>query len=145
MTVTQPFRVATPPVRAVRATRHRALATCSLVVALSAVGGAIGLATGSLALTPELERGLPWHSPLFAAVALVAVVGVPFLVVYRFARTGDPRLRQMAAVAGALLIAWIVVEYAVVRAFSPFQVAYLLVGIGFVLFGLYRPPAEEHR
>jgi hypothetical protein len=143
MTIIQPLHVAPLPAQQVGTTSHRTVATSALVVALSALGGAIGLATGSLPLTPELERGLPWHSPVFAAAALAAVVGVPFLVVHRFARTDDPRLRSVAAGAGALLVAWIAVEYLVVRAFSPFQVAYLLVGIAFVWFGLYRPRAGE--
>ena len=89
-----------------------AYASC---VALSAYGGAIGLATGNLDLGHELDQRLPLRSPVLGGIALALVVGVPATVVGVFAKRGDRRADVASVVAGSLLIAWILVELAFIR------------------------------
>jgi hypothetical protein len=59
---------------------------------------------------------------VFAGIALVCVVAVPATVVAVLAWRGHPRDHDAAALAGVLLMGWIVVEVAAVRQFSALQV-----------------------
>jgi hypothetical protein len=85
---------------------------------------------------------LPLHSPVFAGIALACVVAVPATVVAVLAWRRHPRDRDAAAVAGVLLVGWIVVELAVVRQFGALQVVYGLAGLGLVVSGSRRMLAE---
>jgi hypothetical protein len=115
---------------------HRtAVFVFALLVAVSAFAGTIGLATGALDLGPTLNHRLPLHSPVLGGVALAIVVGVPATAVAITVRRGDERAGRVAVGAGALLIAWIVVEIAFIREFSFLQPFYAAVGIVFVAIG----------
>jgi hypothetical protein len=111
------------------------LAVAAALSGLSALAGAVGLLAGWTSFGPEIDARLPFGSPTLAGIALAAVVGVPMLVLAVAAWKGDPRTDALALVAGGLLIGWIVVQTAVIRAFSPFQPAYLLVGVAFAVVG----------
>jgi hypothetical protein len=104
-------------------------------VALSAYGGTIGLATGKLDLGHELNQRLPLHSPVLGGIALALVVGVPATVVAGLAKRGDRRADVACVVAGALLIAWILVELAFIRQLSFLQFFYAGAGAAFVVIG----------
>jgi hypothetical protein len=111
-------------------------------VAISAYGGAAGLITGWLRPSSSMTARLPLHSPVFAGIALACVVAVPATVVAVLAWRRHPRDRDAAAVAGVLLVGWIVVELAVVRQFSALQVVYGLAGLGLIVSGSRRMLAE---
>jgi hypothetical protein len=111
-------------------------------VAISAYGGAAGLITGWLRPSSSMTARLPLHSPVFAGIALACVVAVPAKVVAVLAWRRHPRDRDAAAVAGVLLVGWIVVELAVVRQFSALQVVYGLAGLGLIVSGRRRMLAE---
>ena len=65
-------------------------------------------------------------------MALATIVAIPLTVLAWSAWTGAARTDETALVVGLVLIGWIVVQLAVLRAFSLFQPAYLCVGAYFV-------------
>jgi hypothetical protein len=85
-----------------------------------------------------MTQRLPFGSPVFAGIALTFVVAAPATVVAILAGQRNPRDRDVATVAGILLIGWIVIEIAVVRQFSALQVVYGLAGLGLVITGSRR-------
>jgi hypothetical protein len=85
---------------------------------------------------------LPFGSPVFVGLALACVVAVPATLVAVLAWRGHPRDRDAAALAGVLLVGWIVVEVAAVRQFSVLQVVYGLAGLGLIISGDRRMLAE---
>ncbi len=122
---------------ATQPTRHprRGLAVAAALVALSAWGGAAGLVTGSLALEGGLNARLPFHSPVLGGLALAALVAVPFTLLAASAWRGSERTDELALGSGALLVGWILVELAFVRALSFFHPLYLVIGGWFVFCG----------
>jgi hypothetical protein len=114
---------------------HRALAVYAAIVAYSAYAGAIALATGAFDTADTIDHRIPFHSPVLAALALTAVVALPFTVVARHAWRGDPRLASAAAFAGAALVAWIAVELDIIREISWLQPLYSMVGVSFIAMG----------
>jgi len=119
-----------------------AYASC---VALSAYGGAIGLATGNLDLGHQLNQRLPFHSPVLGGIALALVVGLPATVVAGLAKRGDRRSDVACVVAGALLIAWILVELAFIRELSFLQFFYAGAGVVFVAIGRHSARPTRYR
>lgn len=111
------------------------LATFAALIAVSAWGGAGGLAFGYLRLPPEIEARLPFDSPALGGIALAIVVGVPMTVLAALAWCGDPRTNQVAVAAGAIQIGWIVVELAFIRELSFFHPTYVLVGVALIVAG----------
>jgi hypothetical protein len=122
--------------------RHAWLTALAGFAAVSAYGGAVGLIGGWLRPTSSMTARLPFHSPVFAGIALACVVAVPATVVAVLAWRGHPRDRDAATLAGVLLMGWIVAEVAVLRQFSALQVVYGLAGLGLVVSGDRRMLAE---
>lgn len=114
---------------------RRALAVLAAVVSASAVGGAVGLATGTDPYLRHLTERLPLRSPVLGAVALTAVVGAPYAALARAAWRGDPGTDRWAVTAGALLVGWLGVEAAVVRETSVLDPLYGVVGVGTIVAG----------
>ncbi len=119
------------------ATRRRRTGTAvfAALIALSAWGGALGLLTGFLSLTPEIDARLPFGSPAFGGLALAFVVALPTTVLAWFAWHGDPRTDLAALVSGTLVIGWIVVELAFIRELSFFHPTYVLIGAALIWIG----------
>ena len=122
-----------------RARRRVGLTWYGSLVAFSAYAGAVGLAAGATDTGSTINARLPFHSPVFGAVALAVIVGVPNTAVAWFAWRGDRRARPAALVAGVMLIGWIVVEFAIIREFSWLQPLYVAVGASLV--AISRRPA----
>lgn len=112
--------------------RRPLLAGFAAFNALAAWAGAIALLTGGADFGESINDRLPFDSLVLAGLALGIVVGVPLTVLAWSAWTGGPRTDDLALVAGLLLIGWIIVQVAVIRAFSLFQPAYLAVGASFI-------------
>jgi len=127
----------------VTAQPRRGLAATAALVALSAVGGAIGLVSGALSMGGDLESRLPLGSPVLAGVALAVVVAVPFAVLAAAAWQGSTRTDQLACVASVLLLGWLVVELAFIRELSFFQPLYGAVAVGFVWAGRAALPTSR--
>jgi hypothetical protein len=120
----------------VRGTLHRAwLIILAGFVAISAYGGAAALIAGWLRPSTSMAESLPFHSPVFAGIALACVVAAPATVVAVLAWRRHRRDRDAATLAGVLLVGWIVVEAAIIRQFSALQVVYGLAGAGLVASG----------
>jgi hypothetical protein len=125
----------TPDARAATRPRRRAgLAVAAALVSFSAAAGAVGLISGALTLGEIIQR-VPLESPVLAGVALAVSVAVPFGVLSVHAARRSPRTDQLAVLAGAALVGWIVVQVLVIRTFSWFQPTYLAIGLLFVRAG----------
>ena len=136
-------------VRAPRMPTRAWLTALAGFVVVSAWGGAVALITGWLRPGTSMAQRLPFHSPVFAGLALACIVAVPTTVVAVLAWRHHPRDRDAAALAGVLLVGWIVVEVAVIRQFSALQVVYGLAGVGLITGGYPLPdrglPAQPGR
>jgi hypothetical protein len=112
-----------------------ALAAYAGFIALSAYFGSIGMISGLLPVGASLADRLPFHSPVFAGIALALIVGLPASVVAALSWRRHPRPLDAAALAGLLLVGWIAVEVAIAREFSPLQVVYAAAGAGLIALG----------
>jgi len=113
-----------PPPR----TRRRGLAAFAGLNAAIAWGGAVALTAGGIELGGRLDERLPFDSPVLAGAALALIVAVPLTLLARSAWRGGDRTDDLALLSGTALLAWIVVQLAVLWAFSPFQPIYACVG-----------------
>jgi uncharacterized membrane protein len=102
------------------------------VNAVGAWAGAFGLITGGTDFGDTINDRLPFHSLVLAGLALATIVGIPLTVLAWSAWTSAWRTDELALVVGLMLIGWIVGQIAVIRAFSWFQPAYLVVGAAFI-------------
>lgn len=116
--------------------RHIGLAVVAGLIALSAYGGALGLATGFLNLGNTAVARLPFHSPVLGGLALMAVVAVPTTVLAWQAVRGKHRVGDVSIVAGALLAGWILVELAFIRELSFFHPVYFGLGVLLIWLGI---------
>jgi len=105
------------------------LAPLAGLTAVSAMAGAVGLATGAVDLGADAADRLPRRSLPFAAVALAVVVGLPMAVAAFLAGRGHPGRGIAAVLAGVLLVGWILVEVAIIRELSWLQVLFAAVGL----------------
>lgn len=118
---------------ALRASARRPwLAGFAACNAFGAWAGAVGLVTGGMDFGESINDRLPFDSLVLAGLALGIIVGIPLTVLAWSAWRGGPRTDDVALAVGLTLIVWIVVQVAVIRAFSLFQPAYLAVGAYFV-------------
>lgn len=115
--------------------RRVGLSVYAALIAFSAFAGALGLASGGLAMGATLNDRLPLHSPVFGGFALALIVGLPATMLAIAAWHGRPRTDRAAVVVGVLLIGWIVVELAFIREISFLQPLYVGVGISLIVIG----------
>lgn len=108
------------------------LAGFAALNALGAWAGAVGLVTGGTDFGASINERLPFDSLVLAGLALAVIVGIPLSVLAWSAWTGGSRTDELALVVGLVLIGWILVQVAVIRAYSFFQPTYLVVGAAFV-------------
>jgi hypothetical protein len=111
------------------------LAVTAALTSFGAFAGTVGLATGTLALDDDLNERLPFASPVVGGIALALAVGIPFALLAWTAWRGDERAELAAGAAGVLLVGWIVVQLAFLRAPSFLHAAYLAVGLAFAYAG----------
>jgi hypothetical protein len=117
-------------------TRHRGLAAFLGLVSLSAYGGVVGFWSGAIDMGPEITSRFPFASPVLAGTALLLVVALPTSVAAVAAWRGSPRTADLTALAGVLLVGWIVVQVLVIGEFSWFQPVYASIGLVLVALGL---------
>lgn len=118
-----------------RSRRARLLAVFAASNALAAWAGALGLVSGELSFGRRLDRRLPFHSRPLAGVALALLIAVPLSTLAGAAWRGAPQTGRLSKGVGALLIGWILVQLAVLRAFSWFQPTYLGIGALLIVWG----------
>ncbi|WP_280336963.1 hypothetical protein [Nocardia wallacei] len=125
--------------------RHSVLALVSGLVAIWALAGAAGLATGIVELGTAVEERIPLDSPVLAAVALAVVVGVPQALTAGLAVRADPRAPAVAMIAGGLLIGWIVLQAHTIEVFSWLQPVCVAAGLVVLSLGMALPPDPRRR
>jgi hypothetical protein len=115
--------------------RRASLTLLAAFTAASAYFGAFGLISGLLPVDHAMAARLPFDSPVFGGLALATVVAVPTTLVSLLSYRRHPRDHEAAALAGSLLVGWIVTELAIIRQFSVLQLVYALAGIALVVLG----------
>ncbi len=96
---------------------------------MQAYGGAIAILTGTIDFGSVITGRFPFGSPVFAAVALAAIVGIPMTVTTWCAVIGHRWTQQAAFVSGALLVGWIAVQMVIIQTFSWLQPTMVLSGL----------------
>jgi hypothetical protein len=116
-------------------------------VSISALGGAVALATGFMDMGTAVDARFPFHSTVLAGVALALVVAVPMAVAAYLSWTGSVHAAEAAMAAGALLVGWIAVQLVIIRTFSWLQPAMATAGALVFLAGLliHRTRIHERR
>jgi len=124
-----------PPVARSTGTTHRWVAVASIAVAVPALAGAIGLATGSLDMGETITERFPGHSAVLAGAALFTLVATPFAALAVLAWRGSRWTPSATVAVGLVLVAWIAVQLLFIRTLSFFQPAYAVIGLSFVWVG----------
>ena len=104
------------------------------VIALSAYGGVFGLMSGGISFGDVIDARLPFGSLVLAGVALLIIVAIPMTVASIAAIRATRHSADLVFGAGLLLVAWIAVELAFIKAYSWFHPTYLVAAI--VVLGL---------
>ncbi|GLY49823.1 hypothetical protein [Lentzea sp. NBRC 102530] len=123
--------------------KHRATFALSAVVALGAWAGACLLLIGAIDFGRDVTSRLPFHSAVFAAIALLFVVAVPMTLTAWLCARSSTWWRLAGASAGAMLIGWILVQLALIQTFSWLQPLMAVAGVVVLLSALSsgpRPP-----
>lgn len=109
-------------------------------VGLGAVGGGLGAV-----LNPDAPMGLPkdvlkygpFHNFLIPGLFLLIVIGVGNVVSGIFVFKRSRYHEAISALMGAMLVAWIVIQCAVLWAINPLHVIFFGIGIAQVFLGLF--------
>lgn len=104
-------------------------------VSINAFAGAIGLTVGAIDLGVEAQSRLPMASTALAGLALALIVGLPMGVAAMSAFAGGGWSGPIAHSAGVLLVAWILVQPAVIGETSWLQGTFGLIGVLIALRG----------
>jgi hypothetical protein len=107
-------------------------------IALSAYAGVVGLLGGGISFGESIDARLPFDSLILAGLALLAIVAVPMTVAAVAAAKGTHHGPDLVFAAGLLLVVWIGVELAFIKAYSWFHPTYLaaavvVLGLGWLL------------
>jgi hypothetical protein len=111
-----------------------AAAVITGAIALSGYTGVVGLVGGGISFGDTIDARLPFGSLFLAGLALLAIVAVPMTVASVAAGRRTRYGADIVFGAGLLLVAWIAVELAFIRAYSWFHPTYLVAAI--VVLGL---------
>ncbi|RDI55249.1 hypothetical protein [Nocardia mexicana] len=119
--------------------RQITLALLSGFVAIWALAGAAGLISGAIDLGATVEERIPFDSPVFAAVALALMVGIPMTFTTVLVARTDPRAPAVAMIAGALLVGWIIVQIYTIEVFSWLQPVCVMAGLVVISLSMTLP------
>ena len=116
------------------------------VIALSGYAGVVGLMGGGISFGDTINARLPFGSLVLAGAALLAIVAVPMTVAAVAAGRATRHSPDIVFGAGLLLVAWIAVELAFIKAYSWFHPTYLVaaivvLGLGWLMNGAASPAA----
>lgn len=120
---------------------RRTAGWCAGAMALAAYYGSVGLISGLIPVDGRLEERLPFHSGTFAGLALAVVVAFPMSSAAVLGWRRRPITGAVTALAGAILVGWIGIEFAIIRMYSPLQPICVAAGVGLVLLGLKLAPS----
>jgi hypothetical protein len=108
--------------------RFTAVAVTGLI-ALSAYAGVVGLLGGGISFGETIDARLPFGSLILAGLALLAFVAVPMTIAAVAAAKDTHRSADLVFAAGLLLVVWIGVELAFIKAYSWFHPTYLAAAV----------------
>jgi hypothetical protein len=114
----------------------RLLGCLAVLNSVGALAGAVGLATGFLALGPSLDARLPWQSPVVAGVALGLLVALPNGALATVALRRGRGTGPFGIAVGTAMVVWILVELAFIRQLSFLHPLYVAVGLVMVWSGV---------
>lgn len=106
-----------------------ALAVLEIFVGLGAVAGGVAVATNAIGLPEYLLRGSPFGSYLVPGLVLSFVVGGSQLVAVAAVMRRHALGALASALAGLILVGWMVVQVAIIGLGSLLQVFYLVLGM----------------
>jgi hypothetical protein len=98
-------------------------------IALSGYAGVVGLLGGGISFGDTIDARLPFGSLFVAGLALLAIVAVPMTVASVAAGRGMRYSADIVFGAGLVLVGWIAVELAFIKAYSWFHPTYLVAAI----------------
>lgn len=104
-------------------------------MAVWAYAGALALIAGGIDFDDSIDRRLPFHSPVFAGIALALFLGVPMTIAAWRAMRAPA---STAVAAGAVVVGWILVEIVVLHIFNGLQAFCLIYGICLMALGISR-------
>lgn len=119
--------------------KEKALKAVLLFNALSAIGGGIGLVTGTLPVPTMLLRHTPFDSFVIPGLFLGIIIGGSALAGAIALRAHATRSRPISSAAGATMVGWIAGETILVRGFSWLQGLYLFTGFLVMVLSWYLP------
>ena len=108
---------------------RRTAAVGTGLIALSAYAGVVGLLGGGISFGETIDARLPFGSLILAGLALLAIVAVPMTIASVAAAKGTHHGPDLVFAAGLLLVIWIGVELAFIKAYSWFHPTYLVAAI----------------
>jgi hypothetical protein len=108
--------------------RFTAVAVTGLI-ALSAYAGAVGLLGGGISFGETIDARLPLDSLILAGLALLAIIAVPMTIAAVAAAKDAHHSSDLVFAAGLLLVVWIGVELAFIKAYSWFHPTYLVAAV----------------
>ena len=123
----------------------RTLIALSLFNAVSAIGGGIGLVTGTLPVPTSLLKLTPFDTYVVPGLFLAVVIGGSSLIGAISLRSPTPRARSISAASGLVMVGWILGETIIVQGFSWLQGLYLLTGLLVALGSRYLPGTSPRR
>lgn len=109
------------------------LGSLQALIGLGAVGGGFLLISDpsgeALGLPLNLLEGSLFHDFLIPGIFLLAVNGIGSLVGAGLSFSGKRYARETAIILGAILVAWIVIQVAIIRSIGWLHVLYFILGI----------------
>jgi hypothetical protein len=108
---------------------RRAAAVITGLIALSAYAGAVGLVGGGISFGDTIDARLPFGSLFLAGLALLVFVALPMTMAAVAAAKDTQHSPVLVFAAGLLLVIWITVELAFIKAYSWFHPTYLALGV----------------
>ena len=106
-----------------------ALVAAEAFVAVGAVYGSIMLITDGWQLDRAMLRHLPVDTWVLPGLALAVLVAVPNLAAGVLVAIGHPTGRFMSLLAGAILIAWIIAQLALIQQYFALQPVMAICGL----------------
>ena len=120
------------------------------IIAFSAYAGVVGLVGGGISFGDTIDARLPFGSLVLAGAALLSIVALPMTAAAIAAARDTRRSADIVFGAGLLLVAWIAVELAFIKAYSWFHPTYLVaaiavLGLGWLMNRVPSPTARQPR
>lgn len=118
---------------------HSEAAAAVMTLGSSAVAfaAAVAVISGGTYVGEEIERRMPWESPVVLGVFLAIIVGLPMARATYDLLFRTDQAAGTTLIAGALLLGWVAIQMTHIHAVHPLLVVPAAVGVTLVVAGLY--------